>query len=138
MTDLVGDTTTYTRLSKDPTHKYKNRMINILRKWKRNGSISDKLYWKLYPESEEPPKLYGMPKIHKNNTHLRPIVSSCGSITYNAAKYLASILTLLVGKNRHSIKNTKEVVDNLRGLEIPPAQKLVSYDVTALHQCSGG
>ena len=132
MSDMAGDTNTYTRLSKDPTHKYKNRMINILRKWKRNGPISDKLYWKLYPESEEPPKLYGTPKIHKNNTPLRPIVSSCGSITYNAAKYLASILTPLVGKNCHSIKNTKELVDKLRDLEIPPAQKLASYDVTAL------
>ena len=47
MTDMVGDMNTYTRLSKDPTHKYKNRTINILRRWKRNGSISDKLYWKL-------------------------------------------------------------------------------------------
>ena len=92
MTDMVGDTNTYTKLSKDAMHKYKNRMINTL-KWKRNGSISDKLYWKLYPELEEPQKLYGTPKIHKNNTPLRPIVSSCGSITYNAAKYLASILS---------------------------------------------
>ena len=116
MNDIEGDTNTYTRLSKDPTQKYKNRMINKW-KWKRNGSISDKLYWKLYPESDEPPKLYGTPKIHKNNTPLRPIVSSCGSITYNAAKYLASILTPLVGKNCHSIKNTKELVDELRGPE---------------------
>ena len=80
---------------------------------------------------EEPPKLYGTPKIHKNNTPLRPIASSCCSITYNAAQYLASILTPLVGKNCHSINNTKELVDKLRGLEIPPARKLVSYDVTA-------
>ena len=58
MTDMVGDTNTYTKLSKDAMHKHKNRMINILRKWKRNGSISDKLYWKLYPKSEEPQKLY--------------------------------------------------------------------------------
>ena len=64
-------------------------------------------------------------------------MNSCGSITYNAAKYLASILRPpLVGKNCHSIKNTKEVVDKLRGLEIPPAQKLVSYDVTALMDIS--
>ena len=33
MTDMVGDTNTYTRLSNDATHKYKNRMINTLRKW---------------------------------------------------------------------------------------------------------
>ena len=84
------------------------------------------------PRVRRTPKLYGTPKIHKNNTLLRPIVSSCGSITYNTAKYLASILTSHVGKNCHSIKNTKELVDKLRGLEIPPARKLVSYDVTAL------
>ena len=65
------------------------------------------------------------------------VVSSCGSITYNAAKYMASILSHpLVGKNCHSIKNTKELVDKLSGLEIPPAGKLVSYDVTALMDIS--
>ena len=42
----------------------------------------------------------------------------------------------LVGKNCHSIKNTKELVYKLRGLEIPPARKLVSYDVTALMDIS--
>ena len=31
MTDMVGDTNMYTRLSKGPMHKYKNRVINILR-----------------------------------------------------------------------------------------------------------
>jgi hypothetical protein len=93
ITDMVGDPNTYTRLSKDATHKYKNQMFNILRKWKRNGSISEKLYWKLYPESEEPQKWYGTPKINKNQTPLRPIVCSCGSITYNAAKHMASILS---------------------------------------------
>ena len=47
-----------------------------------------------YTQSRKNPrKLNGTPKIHKNNTLLRPIVSSCGSITYNAAKYLASILS---------------------------------------------
>ena len=54
------------------------------------------------------------------------------AVLNNAAKYLASVLTPLVGKNCHSIKNTKELVDKLRGLKIPPAWKLVSYDVTAL------
>ena len=35
-------------------------------------------------------------------------------------------------KNCHSIKNTNELVDKFRGLEIPPDRKLVLYDVTAL------
>ena len=63
---------------------------------------------------------------------LRPIVSSCSSITYRAAKYLTSILTPLVGTIEHSVKNTKELVGKLQTLVVPPGQKLVSYDVTAL------
>ena len=33
MTAVVGDTNTYTKLGKDPTHKYK--LINILKKGKK-------------------------------------------------------------------------------------------------------
>ena len=44
------------------------------------------------------PEFYGLPKIHKNNNPLRPIVSSIGSITYESAKLLAKILGPLVGK----------------------------------------
>ena len=84
------------------------------------------------PRLRRDPKLYVTPKIHKANYPIKPIVSSCGSITYNAVKYLTSVLTPLVGKNGHSVKNTKELVDKLKGMEIPPGQKLVSYDVTAL------
>ena len=37
-----------------------------------------------------------------------------------------------MGKNCHRFKNANELVDKLRGLEIPPVRKLVSYDVAAL------
>ena len=46
-----------------------------------------------------PPKFYDLPKIHKLDTPLRPIVSSCGSVTYGVAKELAKILKPLVGKS---------------------------------------
>ena len=121
-------------VSKDPKHK--NRLINILKKSKVNGSISDELYWNLYPYSEEPTELYGTHKIHKSNTPFRPIVSSGGSVTYNAAKYLAASS----GQELSQHQDTILLVDKQRRLEIPPAQKLVLYDVTALftHQCPCG
>ena len=46
----------------------------------------------MYPTGCVPPKFYGLPKIHKPDTPLRPIVSSCGSVTYGVAKELAKIL----------------------------------------------
>ena len=128
---LVSDTNTYSKLKKDPNTRFKTKLVNIFKQWKKDKSISERLYWRLYPNAEEAPKLYGTPKIHKPNAPLRPIVSCCGSITYNAARYLATVLSPLVG-TQHSVKNSKELVDKLRGLVVPPGQKLVSYDVKAL------
>ena len=39
-----------------------------------------------------PARFYGLLKIHKANCPLQPIVSACGTSTYNLAKYLTTIL----------------------------------------------
>ena len=40
-----------------------------------------------------PPRLYGLPKIHKPEVLLWPIVSAIGSLTYNLACILLSVGT---------------------------------------------
>ena len=40
----------------------------------------------------QPPKLYGLPKLHKPDIPMRPIVSFCGSPTYQLSKYLTTML----------------------------------------------
>ena len=55
-----------------------------------------------------------------------------GSITYNAARILADILSPLVGQSERHVKNSSAFVDKIQDLEVPPGQKLISYDVTAL------
>ncbi|XP_078357260.1 uncharacterized protein LOC144642142 [Oculina patagonica] len=73
-----------------------------------------------------------LPKIHKNEVPLRPIVSSIGSITYEAATYLAVVIGPLTGKSEHHIKNSTDFVQKIKDLEVLPSQKLVSFDVSAL------
>ncbi|KAL9953266.1 hypothetical protein ACROYT_G040655 [Oculina patagonica] len=74
----------------------------------------------------------GLPKIHKKDAPLRPIVSSIGSVMYDTAKFLAKIMKPLVGLNGHHIVNSEDFVNKIAELEVPPGQKLVSYDVSAL------
>ena len=62
----------------------------------------------MYPTGCVPPKFYGLPKIQKPDTTLRPIVSSCGSVTYGVAKELAKIFKPLVGKSPHHINSTDD------------------------------
>ena len=79
-----------------------------------------------------PPKFYGLPKIHKPDTPLRPIVSSCGSVSYGVAKKLTKILKPLVGKSPHHINSTQDFVQQVKHMTLAPGECLSSYDVSAL------
>ena len=57
---------------------------------------------------------YGLPKVHKVNTPLRPIASSIGIITYASAKYLADVLLPIVGKTEHHVKNSKDFAEYVK------------------------
>ena len=83
---LLQDTNTYKVLPKDPTPQLKNKLITLLKNIKQTGGLSTQKYKQLYPTSAVPPKFYGLPKIHKAGTPLRPIVSNRGSITYGGSQ----------------------------------------------------
>ena len=51
--------------SHGPHQQIQGQLIKLLKDWKQHGKISQQLYWRLYPNADEPPKLYGTSKIHK-------------------------------------------------------------------------
>ena len=95
--ELLEDTNTYRTIQSDPTSRLKNKLVNILRKIKADTGIQENTYKEMYPTGVSPPKFYGLPKIHKKNIPLRPIVSSIGSVSYGVAKELARIIKPLMG-----------------------------------------
>ena len=105
---------TYKVISKDPTNTIKNKLINILKGIKIKTGFPTQV----------------LPKIHKPDTPLRPIVSSCGS--YGVAKELAKILKPLVGKSPHHINSTQDFVEQAKHFKLEPGECLSSYDVSAL------
>ena len=86
----------------------------------------------MYPTGCVPPKFYGLPKIQKPDTLLRPIVSSCGSVTYGVAKELIKILKPIIGKSPLHINSTHDFVEQVMQLSLAPGECLSSYDVSAL------
>jgi hypothetical protein len=132
---LLSDTNTYSVLKKDPTNKFKNKLLDMLRKWEKDKAIPRDLYWKIKPQADQVPRAYGLPKVHKANRPLRPIVASMGTITYRVAKYLASVLSPLVGKTNHFILNSEDFTKKIADLSVPPGQVLISYDVSSLFTC---
>ena len=53
-------------------------------------------------------------------------------ITYECAKYLADVLSPLMGKTEHHVKNSKEFAEYVKLLKVGPDEELRSYDVSAL------
>ena len=78
------------------------------------------------------PKFYGLPKIHKKETPLRPIVSSIGSVSYATSKELARILKPLVGRSPYHVHNNQDLIEDLRSLKLGKDECLMSFDVKAL------
>ena len=122
----------YRSIAKDPTNFIKNKLINILKRVKNQTGLDSNTYKSMYPTGCVPPKFYGLPKIHKPDTPLRPIVSSCGSVTYGVAKELAKILKPLVGKSPHHITSTQDFVEQAKQIKLEPGECLSSYDVSVL------
>ena len=123
---------TYRSIAKDPTNSIKNKLINILKRVKNQTGLDSNTYKSMYPTGCVPPKFYGLPKIHKPDTPLRPIVSSCGSVTYGVAKELAKILKPFVGKSPHHITSTQDFVEQAKQIKLEYGECLSSYDVSAL------
>ena len=63
---------------------------------------------------------------------MRPIVSFCGSPTYQLSKYLTTILQPLTDKSRRKLQSTENFIDAIKTVQIPDDYKLVSFDVKSL------
>jgi len=78
------------------------------------------------------PRLYGLPKIHKPDVPLRPIVSAKGGHTYKIAKYLTTLLQPKLGNTDSFIKDSAHFVDKLHALTLSSGDVLVTFDVAFL------
>ena len=122
----------YRLIPSDPTNKLKNRLITLLKKIKTEGGLSEATYKRLYPTGAGSPKFYGLPKVHKQGTPLRPIVSSIGAATYQTAKELSRILKPLVGRSKHHIHNNQDFLQDLKSIQLTSDEVMMSFDVKAL------
>ena len=92
MLALLGDQDTYQLMAKDPTTSLENRMNSGLLRLRREGCLSGKTYYHLHSSAAGVLRLYGLPKVHKSDVPLCPIVSFVSSPTYALSKFLASLL----------------------------------------------
>lgn len=131
--NLLNDTNTYKKLKSDPTNIFEKKNNAFVKKILNNKEISTIDAKKLTIHNSIPPKIYGLPKIHKNDIPLRPIVSCIQSPFYNLSKYLSNCLSNITRKNEYYIKDSFSFKDFIDTLVIPDNYKLLSLDVVSLY-----
>jgi hypothetical protein len=119
---------TYRRLPKDPTEAVERKTTLLLKK----SSLPEELNKQLRPQGLRPPRLYGLPKIHKEDAPLKSIVSTFGVPTYQLAYYLAKQLGEHVGNFTRHVKNITKFINTIKSLRAGHEDILVSFDVASL------
>ena len=123
---------TYKRLVKDPTAKIERKIDTTLKQVEKKGEIPRQKRLHLTPHSSAPPQLYGLPKVHKAGTSLRPIVSAIDSPTYKLSKEIATILSPLAGHTSSFVKDSADFARRVRETTFDEDDRLVSFDVVSL------
>ncbi|XP_045452128.1 uncharacterized protein LOC123661186 [Melitaea cinxia] len=129
---LLSDESTYTNIKADPTNKVLKITTNLIKKYSESLNLDVK---SLIPSCPKPPKLYGLPKIHKADAPLRPIVSQIDSPTYRLAKHVAHVLSPLRGQTRAHTRDSYHFVNEIKHLHLSNNETMVSFDVQSLFTC---
>lgn len=132
MDNLVGDTSQYQIVSKDPTNKLQKKNNEFVKELYEQEIISQVEGYKLRTNTATAPRLYGVPKIHKDDFPLRPICSFVNSPSYELCKYITNILRRITENSKYNIKDSLQFKDRIKNERIQNHEKLVSFDVVSL------
>jgi hypothetical protein len=132
MQSLVSDQNTYKIINRDPTLRVQRDLNAVLKTTYDKNEINWYQYNKLTAHNTVCPKIYGLPKIHKDNVPLRPIVSFVQTPTYETAVNIAKTLRQLKDIDKYNIKNSFELKNEIQKEKIPEGFSLVSFDVVSL------
>ena len=130
---LLADNKTYERIdSKVNLLKSVEKELNkLLWQLVKEEKITSPVYSTLKCIKGVTPKINGLPKVHKVNLPLRPIVAFIGSPTYNLSKFLIHVLVPLL-KQTYSVKNSAQFVNIVNDLICNNLHCSVSFDVVSL------
>jgi len=130
--EMLKDTNTYSKLTKNPLNKLTSSVRELLARWKKHDYISIATYRSLYCSDGILPKAYGLPKVHKAGCPYRIIISSIDSPIYSLATFLHNIINNNIPAAKSRIDNSFLLVDSLNNKKLENDSFLISLDVVSL------
>ena len=131
--EILNDKTKFKSILEDPFKyitKLEDKLARILRKLLKLKVITDETFKYLYSSGSTLGVLYGLPKIHKVNNPIRPILSTIGTFNYNLAKFFVPIIEPLT-VNNFTLQNSYDFVKEIRNINMSN-KIMASFDVQSL------
>ena len=131
--EILNEKTKFKRILEDPFKyitKIEDKLARILRKLLKLKIITDETFKYLFSSGSSVGVLYGLPKIHKVNNPIRPILSTIGTFNYNLAKFFVPIIEPLT-VNTYTLQNSYDFVKEIRNINMSN-MIMASFDVQSL------
>lgn len=130
---ILMDREYYTELARDPTSTIQQKANQLVSNLKKAKMLDDTLTNRLTIYNSRPARFYGLPKIHKPQLALRPIISSLQCPNSKIAQLVTDILTKAYDKdNSYYVTDSFQFASFINNFELPENFVLVSLDVTSL------
>ncbi|XP_075150330.1 uncharacterized protein LOC142224445 [Haematobia irritans] len=129
---IIHDMCSYKRLKIDPTSKFKTKNNKLVEKLYKENLISIEEKNKLTSKTAIAPRIYGLPKVHKEGTPLRPICSSINAPSYKMCRYISSILKNVTKDSKYNVKDAIDFKTKIKNVRLTDDEILISFDVVSL------
>ena len=117
--------------AKHPVLKEEERIIDILKSLHQEDKIDDVLLERLKPRGSQPARLYGLAKVHKKDTPVRPVLSMPGSAYHKVAEYVAEQLANVPQCKINA--STEAISKKLKEMKLEKDEEIISFDVVSLY-----
>jgi len=133
--EMLNDTAVYKQLDTDDTKLVKAQSDDLILSLKDNKLINIKQTRNLLNYTACTPKFYGVPKIHKKDNPLRPIVSQIKGPTESINKYIHELLLVGEAEIPYLFKDTTAFLQFIEEYKTLDCSNiiLVTMDVVSLY-----
>ena len=132
----LSDDRFYERLDQDPLKQYQNKVKATVDDMISKNELPP-LAKNLIATTPQTSRFYLLPKIHKQNTPGRPIVSACNCPTENIAAFFDEVMSPLVANLTTYVKDTTHALEIVNSFDFnnanPNQRFLFTMDVKSLY-----
>lgn len=129
----IINTDNFKKVARDPTTTIQNKANKIITTLTNQNIVSKENAKLMKSYNSVSPRMYGNPKVHKENIPMRPIVSDLQGPTCKLSNYIAQILSDAYDQdNAYYVKDSFDFSSKINNFEVPTNYVVMSLDVVNL------